>query len=108
MFLRNLAIRSAAVTALTLAVAGPSHAFGYFTLGATSGPSPGDPGVGPGENVVVSFDGPNAPGVTETDSGSVGLWTGLTPNVAAPPTGDTTQYEAIQPGGAAVFDFSGY
>ena len=93
---------------VALALAGQAHAITAFSIGAIGG---FDPGLAPGEVTVVTFDGPNAPGVTEVDggpAGTVGLFVGTDVNVAATPVGDTTQYEAIQPGGTAKFDFIHY
>jgi hypothetical protein len=98
------------VATLTLAIAGQAHAIVAFSIGEVNGVT-GDPGYAPGEVSVVNFDTPAAAGVVETDSGpagSVGLWPVGDPNVAATPVGDTTQFEALQPGGSAKFDFTNY
>lgn len=114
----------AAVSAL--AMAGHAHAFTYFSVGAITGTSHGDPGPAPGQTTVVTFDKGTAsgvlpgagvtttvaPGITETVTGAVGLYKGNAyiggSQVAAAPTGDTTQYEAIGPGGTVTLDFTGY
>lgn len=61
---------------------------------------------------VVTFDPTgNAAGITETDAGpanSVAIFPTSVVDVAAAPVGDTTNFEAIQPGGSATFDFSNY
>jgi hypothetical protein len=102
--IRTLSLAAAAA----LGLAGSANAFTYFTLGATTGPAPGDPGISTYETSVVTFDAPNAAGVTETDSGTVGVYTGNVSNVAAAPAGDTSKYEAIGTGGEAIFNFDGY
>jgi hypothetical protein len=120
---RALKIISCAAGALSLALAGQAHAIVAFSIGAVGGV---DPGLAPGEVPVVTFDTPSAAGIVETDTGpssagaagmvetntspiySVGLFTLTDENVAAAPVGDITQFEAIQPGGAAKFNFSGY
>jgi len=109
-----------------LAMAGQAHAFSYFSVGAVTGPSHGDPGHSLGQTTVVTFDNGAAsgilpaagvataiaPGVTETITGDVGLYTGNAfvggSQVAAAPAGDTSQYEAIGAGGEAIFNFTGY
>ncbi len=93
--------------AAVLALAGSANAFTYFTIGATTGPAPGDPGLSIYETPVVTFDAPNV-GVTETNSGAVAVYSASVPGVAAAPAGDTTKFEAIGTGGEAVFDFTGY
>lgn len=112
--------------ASVLALAGPASAFTYFSVGALTGPSHGDPGPARGQKTIITFDAGSksgvlpkagvtttvAKGVTETVTGDVGLYTGNTfvggRQIAAAPAGDTTQYEALGPGGMAIFDFSGY
>ena len=101
-------IKQVSLAAAALCVATSANAFTYFTIGATTGPAPGDPGLSSYETAVVTFDAPNAPGVTETDSGTVAVYGASVPNVAAAPAGDTTKFEAIGTGGEAVFDFTGY
>jgi hypothetical protein len=110
------------VVAGVIALAAPAHAFTYFSEGATTGRSPGDPGASAGQTTVVTFDTgalsgtlPTAgvttsigDGITETISGAVGLFTGSTRRIAANPTGDTTQYEAVEKNGSATFNFAGY
>ena len=98
------------VVALTVAAAvaaAPASAFTFFSIGATTGPGPGDPGLGPNATSVVTFDASNAAGVTDTTTGNVALYTGTTPGVAAAPVGDTTTYQAIGTGGTSTFDFTG-
>lgn len=87
------------------AVAMPAHAVTFFSI-----PGAVDPGLAPGEHLLVDFNGGALPiGVTETNSGTVGLYTApLVSGVAAPPAGDTTQYLAVGGGGSATFDFTGY
>jgi hypothetical protein len=92
----------------TLCLAGSANAFTYFTVGATSGPAPGDPDASSLESTVVTFDSPNAGGIVETDTGTVGVYTGNVANVGAAPAGDTSMYESVGTGGQAVFDFAGY
>ena len=95
----------AVVAAFT--IAGQAHALSAYSIGAMGGQDPGFAG----ESAVVSFDGANAVGVKETDSGpagSVGMFTLTHLNLAAAPMGDTTRFEALQTGGSATFDFSGY
>ena len=91
-----------------LALAGQANALRAYSIGAEAGV---DPGFGPGEVSVVTFDGPNAAGVTELDAGpagSVAVYPTTVVNVAAAPVGDATQFEAIQPDGSAKFDFADY
>lgn len=87
------------VTLSAILLASQAHALTAYSLG-------GDTGIGT-QTDVVTFDAPSAPGVTETDTGSVGLFTGTFVNAAAP-VGDSTQYEAIQTGGSTVFNFINY
>jgi len=49
-----------------------------------------DPGPAPGETMLVTFDSPLPSGFALT--GNYGLRTGLAPSIAAPPSGDTTQF----------------
>jgi hypothetical protein len=105
---RAIRIFACAAAVLSLAVSGQANAVVAFSIGADNGV---DPGFAPSEVSVVTFDGPNAAGVTETDNGpggSVALFSGTTVNLAAVPVGDPTLYEAIQPGASAKFDFTGY
>ena len=98
------------VVALSLAaavVAAPASAFSFFSLGATTGPGPGDPGLGAYETPVVTFDAPLHAGVANTTTGTVALFRGTTPNVAAAPAGDTSLYQAVGTGGTSTFDFRG-
>ncbi len=90
-----------------LAIGGEARALTAFSVGAVAGQDPGYAG----QTLLASFDAPNIAGVTETDSGAVGsvaLFTGTHPDIAAAPIGDTTRYEALQVGGVAKFDFSAY
>jgi hypothetical protein len=57
--------------------------------------------------MLVNFDGPTAAGIRQTNSGSVGLFTGTSGSAAAP-AGDTSRYLGIGNGGAAIFDFRTY
>jgi hypothetical protein len=115
-----------AATALCLSLAGQAHALVAFSIGSVNGV---DPGYAAGEIPVVTFDAANAAGVVETNNtgpmgltvtnaatqvtdvsqvGLVGLFDATHVNVAAAPVGDTSMYEAIQPGGWAKFDFTNY
>lgn len=96
----------AAIAALALC-ASPAAAISFFSLGATTGPGAGDPGLAPFETALVTFDAPNFPGVVETRLGTVGLFTGTSGSAAAP-VGDTSVYQAIGTGGSATFDFRTY
>ncbi len=96
-----------AAVAAAAAVAAPANAFTFFSVGATTGAAPGDPGLAAYETSVVTFDGPSYPGVVDTTSGNVALYSGTTAGVAAAPTGDTSTYQAIGTGGKSVFDFTG-
>ena len=87
------------IAASAILLASQAHALTAYSVG-------GDAALG-SETDVVTFDAPNAAGVTATQTGSVGLYTG-TSNSAAAPVGDTTTYEAIQTGGSAAFNFTGY
>ncbi len=91
----------------SLVIAAPASAFTFFSIGATTGPGPGDPGLAAFENALVTFDAPMHSGVTNTVSGSAGVYTG-TSNVAAAPVGDTGAYQALGTGGASLFDFRTY
>ena len=107
-FRRALDFAGCAAVALSLGLAGQANALVAFSIGAVGSV---DPGFAPGEISVVTFDSPSAAGVTETDSGpldSVALFTLTDVDVAAAPVGDTTRFDAIQPGGAAKFDFAHY
>jgi hypothetical protein len=101
-------VLACAAVALSLGLAGRAQAIVAFSIGDVNGV---DPGFAPYETSVVTFDGANAAGVTETDSGpagSVGLFTLTHIDIAAAPVGDTTMFEAIQPGGSAKFSFTNY
>lgn len=95
-----------AAAALAL-LAAPVSAVSFFSLGATTGPGPGDPGLAAFETSLVTFDAPLHAGIVETDAGTVGLFTG-TSGIAAAPAGDTSIYQAIGTGGSATFDFRAY
>ena len=101
--MKSLAALIAAAAALA---AMPAGAVTFFSLGATTGPGAGDPGLAPFETSLVTFDAPNFAGVVETDVGTVGLFTGTSGSAAAP-VGDTTQYQAIG-SGSVQFDFRTY
>jgi hypothetical protein len=90
------------------ALSGPASAFTFFSTGATTGPGPGDPGLQSFETSLVTFDGPLHSGITDTVSGTVGLFTGTTSGVAAAPVGDTSVYQAVGTGGSSTFNFDGY
>jgi hypothetical protein len=95
-----------AAGAMTLSIAGQAHAIVAFSIGAMANV---DPGFAPGEHSVVNFDDPAAADIIETDSGlggAVGLFTTTHVDLAAAPVGDTTLFQAIQPGGSAKFDFT--
>ena len=101
-------MKTAVGIAAALALAGQAHAITAFSIGSIGG---ADPGFAPNESSVVSFDGPSAAGVAETDNGpggSVALFTSTVVDLAAAPVGDTTRFQAIQPGGVAKFDFTHY
>ena len=94
--------------ALTMvAIAAPAGAFSFFSIGATSGPAPGDPGLASFETSLVTFDAPLHAGTTDTTSGPVALHTG-TSGIAAAPAGDHGVYQALGAGGSSLFDFTGY
>jgi hypothetical protein len=96
----------AVAAAAAAVVAAPASAFTFFSVGATTGVAPGDPGLGPNETTVVTFGAASAAGVTDTTVGNVALYSG-TSSVAAAPAGDTGVYQAIGPGGSSTFDFTG-
>lgn len=96
-----------AVSAAAILAAGPASAFTFFSVGATTGAAPGDPGLGKHETAVVTFDAPPAAGVINTTTGTVGLYQG-TSSVAAAPAGDTSVYQSVGTGGTSTFNFLGY
>ena len=101
-------VLAAAALSSVLAAAPSFAAVTFFSLGATTGAAPGDPGVAASETTVVTFDASSASFVTETDSGAAHsslLYSGSILDVAAAPAGDTTKYEALGKGDAATFTF---
>ena len=95
--------RLLAASLAMIAIAVPAQAFTYFSLNGAP-----DPGLAKFEQSLVTFDAPSAKGITETDSGTVGLFTGTTSGVAAKPALDETKYLAVGAAGSATFDFTNY
>lgn len=98
----------AASTLLLAATALPLSAQTTWT--STSATATGDPGVGPGETIVVDFEAPVA-GVAY--SGSFTIGSGLVSGRRAPPFGVTNNYFATpnvdgSSSGTATIDFSSY
>lgn len=102
--MRHLVLALATAAAV---VAVPASAFTFFSIGATTGASPGDPGLGAYEIPVATFDASPAAGIVDTTTGDVALHSGTTGGVAAAPAGDTSVYQAIGTGGTSTFDFTG-
>ena len=91
--------------AALVAACGPASALTVYTVGLSNGTTPGgDPGVASGQTLVDDFNS-SIPESNETDTGGVALYNG-TSGIAAEPYGDTTQYEALQPGQTATFTFA--
>lgn len=92
------------VLAAALLVATPA-----FAVTVTSSPGAPDPGLAPGQTLLVSFDAPNVAGVTDASSGRVITASGSTSGVRAAPAGTGNGvYRSIGAGGQSVFDFSGW
>ena len=91
--------------AATLAAV-PASAFTFFSVGATTGASPGDPGTAPFEVPVATFDAPLHAGVTNSTTGTVATTSGTT-SMGAAPAGDTSMYQVVGGGGTSTFDFTG-
>ena len=74
----------------------------------TTAPGAPDPGMASGESLVVTFDAPNAPGVTNVTSGNVITAAGSIGGVRAAPAGtpNGNVYQSIGTGGSSTFDFS--
>ena len=87
-------------------MAAPAHAVSYFSIGAVNMPKV-DPGLAWFETSLVTFDAAEHAGVTVTNSGTAGIFTG-TSGIAAAPVGDTTKYLALGTGGSSTIDFSAY
>ncbi len=93
---------AAPAIAIALLAAAPASA---ATL--TSSPGAPDPGLAGGQQMLVSFDAPNAAGVTETMTGKVITGPGSTSGVRAAPAGTGNgAYQSIATGGSALFDFA--
>lgn len=95
-----------AVSLAAAVIAAPASAFTFFSIGATTGASPGDPGVAAYELPVATFDAPLHAGVTNTTTGTVAVTSG-TSNAGAAPAGDTSAYQVVGTGGTSTFDFTG-
>lgn len=67
--------------------------------GITFSSTPYDSAPAAGQSIIADFDTAPAQGFSFTGGG---VYQGLTPNVAAPPAGDTTQYEAVLGGQSAL------
>lgn len=93
-----------AVFAIAAAMASP--AFAVAVIGNLTGAP--DPGVPAGLTTVITFDGPSAPGIVNTTTGSV--YTGpasVSGQYAAPAgTAPGTNYQAVQANSSSTFDFS--
>lgn len=67
-----------------------------------------DAGPAPGQSLLVSFDAPNALGVTEFSSGSVITAAGSIGGVRAAPAGNNSVYRSLGGNSQSTFDFSGW
>lgn len=65
-------------------------------------------GPAPGETLLVSFDAPNAFGVTDSNSGKVITDKGSIGGVRAAPAGNSSVYRSLGPDSQSTFDFSGW
>lgn len=70
----------------------------------------GAPDTGPahGESLLVSFDAPNAVGVTAASSGTVITAAGSIGGIRAAPAGNGSVYQSLSAGSQSQFDFSGW
>ena len=70
----------------------------------------GAPDAGPpaGQSLLVSFDAPNAAGVTEFSSGTVITVAGSIGGVRAAPAGNGSVYRSLGADSQSTFDFSGW
>jgi PEP-CTERM motif len=92
-----------ATTAALLAFASPALA---VTVISNTPGSP-DPGPPPGLTTVVTFDGPSAPGITNTTTGSVFTGSGSVGGQYAAPAGTGSGvYQAVQGGATSTFTFA--
>lgn len=74
----------------------------------TSAPGAPDPGLAPGQSLVVSFDAANAVGVTEINIGNVITGPGSNGQRAAPAGTGAGRYRSLGAGGSSTFDFTGF
>ena len=65
-------------------------------------------GPAPGETLLVSFDAPNAFGVSDTSSGKVITDKGSIGGVRAAPAGNSSVYRSLGADSQSTFDFSGW
>ncbi len=95
------------IVAAAVAVAGPAFAITNVVGNDTGAP---DGGVPAGLTTVVTFDGPNAVGVTNTTTGAVYEGSASVGGQYAAPalTAPGTNYQAVQTGGSSTFDFTGF
>ncbi len=71
----------------------------------TSVPGAPDPGPFVFEQLVVTFDAPNAAGITDSSIGAVITATGNISGVRAAPAGNTSIYRSVGTNGSSTFDF---
>jgi len=112
----------AALLGVSILSASPASALTVFTVGKTNTLGPGgDPGVATGQTIVDNYN--NAAlatngvprsgtqtfglGITEVDNAPVALYNATIPGLAADPYGYGGNFEALQPGGTAIFEFNG-
>ena len=67
-----------------------------------------DRGPAPGQTMLVSFDAPNAFGVTDASSGRVITAAGSIGGVRAAPAGNGSVYRSLGSASQSTFDFSGW
>jgi hypothetical protein len=115
-----------AVLAVSVVVGAPAHAVNVFTVGVSNGTGPGgDPGIPTDQVIIDDYDATvlasngvpatsyiNLPtGVGEVDAGPVALYNATTgiaafPYNSIPNSLGTNNFEALQPGGTATFEFN--
>jgi hypothetical protein len=113
-----------AVLAASAATGAPAQALSIFTVGVAAPSQPGgDPGVPTDQVIIDDYDATllasngvpamsyvSATGVGEVDAGPVALYNATTGIAAFPydsiPTGQINNFEALQPGGTATFEFN--
>lgn len=85
-----------------------SNASSIKLISAIGRASVPDPGLAPGETMLVSFDAPNAFGVSDSSSGKVITDKGSIGGVRAAPAGNSSVYRSLGANSQSTFDFSGW